>query len=69
MVALNEQFNPKSEEPILMRYYGFRYYDPGTGRWPSRDPIEEAGGLNLYIFLGNDGGNGWDYLGERKGRR
>ena len=20
-------------------YYGFRYYDPGTGRWPNRDPI------------------------------
>jgi|GEM_PF-6259854 len=26
-----------------MYYYGFRYYDPGTGRWPSRDPIEELG--------------------------
>jgi hypothetical protein len=21
--------------------YGYRYYDPATGRWPSRDPIEE----------------------------
>ncbi|NBB77844.1 MAG: hypothetical protein GVY36_00095 [Verrucomicrobia bacterium] len=21
-------------------YYGFRYYDPVTGRWPSRDPIK-----------------------------
>ena len=20
-------------------YYGYRYYDPVTGRWPSRDPI------------------------------
>ena len=26
-------------------YYGYRYYDPVTGRWPSRDPIEENGGL------------------------
>ncbi|MFZ9938074.1 MAG: RHS repeat-associated core domain-containing protein, partial [Luteolibacter sp.] len=33
-------------------YYGYRYYDPVTGRWPSRDPIEEEGGLNLYGFLG-----------------
>ncbi len=44
-------------------YYGFRYYDPETGRWPSRDPIEERGGINLYGFVGNDGLNKWDYLG------
>jgi len=25
-------------------YYGYRYYDPATGRWPSRDPIGEMGG-------------------------
>gem|GEM_PF-2153178 len=24
-------------------YYGFRYYDPVTGRWPNRDPIGEYG--------------------------
>ena len=35
-------------------YYGFRYYDPVTGRWPSRDPIGEQGGLNLYGFTYND---------------
>jgi RHS repeat-associated protein len=35
-------------------YYGYRYYDPMTGRWPSRDPIEERGGLNLYGFVGNE---------------
>ena len=44
-------------------YYGYRYYDPKHGRWLSRDPIEEEGGLNLYGFLGNDPVNGWDYLG------
>jgi RHS repeat-associated protein len=22
-------------------YYGYRYYNPSTGRWPSRDPIDE----------------------------
>jgi len=36
-------------------YYGYRWYDPVTGRWPSRDPIEERGGVNLYGFVGNDG--------------
>lgn len=45
-------------------YYGFRFYDPVTGRWPSRDPIEERGGLNLYGFIGNDGVNQLDYLGS-----
>ena len=34
-----------------------------TGRWPSRDPIEEQGGLNLYGFVGNDGVGSWDSLG------
>jgi RHS repeat-associated protein len=24
-------------------YYGFRYYNPSTGRWPNRDPIGEPG--------------------------
>ena len=46
-----------------MFFYGFRYYDPVTGRWPNRDPAEEQGGLNLYGFVGNDGINRWDYLG------
>ena len=47
-----------------MAYYGYRYYDPQTGKWPSRDPIEEEGGVNLYEFVGNDGVNKWDYLGQ-----
>ena len=43
--------------------YGYRYYDPATGRWPSRDPIEDEGGVNLYGFVANDGLNEWDVLG------
>ena len=35
-------------------YYGYRSYDPKTGRWLSRDPIEEQGGPNLYAMVGND---------------
>lgn len=31
--------------------------------WPSRDQIEERGGINLYGFVGNDGVNSWDHLG------
>ena len=46
-------------------FYGYRYYDPVTGRWPSRDPIGEQGGVNLYGFVGNDGINRWDLLGRQ----
>ena len=45
-------------------YYGYRYYDPMTGRWPTRDPIGERGGVNLYGFVGNNGLNRWDVLGK-----
>lgn len=44
-------------------YYGYRYYDPVTGRWASRDPFQEDGGVNLYGFVGNDGVNYIDELG------
>jgi RHS repeat-associated protein len=45
--------------------YGYRYYDPATGRWPSRDPIGERGGANLYGFVGNDSISKSDLLGKR----
>ncbi len=32
-------------------YYGWRYYSPSLGRWISRDPLGEAGGLNLYAAM------------------
>ena len=47
-------------------YYGFRYYMPETGRWASRDPIEERGGLTLYGFVGNNGVRVVDVLGLTK---
>jgi len=43
--------------------YGHRYYDPVTGRWPSRDPIGEEGGINLYGFVANDALGKMDMLG------
>jgi len=47
-------------------YYGYRYLDPSTGRWPSRDPIGEDGGQNLYAFVGNEPVAGFDKLGQKK---
>ena len=44
-------------------YYGYRYYDPVTGRWPSRDPIGEMGGVNFYTFIVNNPVRYFDYLG------
>jgi RHS repeat-associated protein len=59
------RFSTKPQDPATgLYYYLYRYYDPVTGRWPSRDPIEEQGGVNLYGFVGNDGVNAWDYLGR-----
>ncbi len=32
----------------------YRAYDPNLGRWISRDPIKESGGINLYGYVDND---------------
>ena len=34
-------------------YYNYRHYSPDLGRFLSRDPIEEQGGVNLYAFTSN----------------
>ena len=46
-----------------MHYYGYRYYNPETGRWLNRDPIEEYGGQNILGVFRNDFVNGLDFLG------
>jgi hypothetical protein len=38
-------------------------YSPELGRWLSRDPIGEIGGLNLYVFCSNNATNLFDVLG------
>ena len=48
---------------IAFSNFAHAFYDPGQGRWLSRDPIEERGGVNLYAFVENDGIGGVDRLG------
>jgi hypothetical protein len=55
-----------AENAVHVADYLYRYYDPLTGRWPSRDPIEESGGLNLYGFVGNAVAAHVDVLGLLK---
>ncbi|WP_250456033.1 RHS repeat-associated core domain-containing protein [Caballeronia sp. ATUFL_M2_KS44] len=45
----------KSNEriPAGLQYNRHRYYDPSTGRFISKDPIELAGGLNAYQYAPN----------------
>ena len=44
-------------------YYNYRYYNPELGRWLSKDPIQEYGGINLYGIKGNNSLCHWDNLG------
>ena len=44
-------------------YYIQRYYDPVTGRWLTKDPIGEKGGINQYEMLHNYPSNDTDVLG------
>jgi RHS repeat-associated protein len=40
-------------ETGLVRF-GLRDYEPASGRWTARDPILQAGGLNVYAYAGSD---------------
>lgn len=52
---------PASHEEIPSTFY--HYDPPSVFYWPSRDPIGERGGINLYGMVGNDAVGKWDYLG------
>jgi len=42
-------------------FYKYRHYDAKLGRWPSRDPIQERGGVNLYAFARNEPNGAWGF--------
>ena len=45
----------------------YRAYDSSAGRWLSRDPIQEKGGINLYEYVDNDSANAIDQEGLESG--
>ena len=65
IVALNPfRFSSEYYDSELdLVYYNYRHYSPALGRFLSRDPIQEQGGLNLYAFAGNNHIQGKEILG------
>jgi len=58
------RFSTKPVDDVIgYYYYGYRFYDPVTGRWISKDPIGERGGENLYQLAFNEPLNRIDILG------
>jgi RHS repeat-associated protein len=50
-----------SESGLHYNYH--RYYDPGTGRYLTSDPLGLEGGLNGYVYVGSGPTNSTDALG------
>ena len=54
-----------ADDSLVLVYYNYRHYEPMSGRWLSRDPIEENElTMNIYLFLGNTFGRYFDSLGQ-----
>ncbi len=62
--AFNYRFSTKYHDTSTgLTVYRYRNYNATLGKWQTRDPIGEKGGLNIYGFLGNDSINNYDILG------
>ena len=58
----DRNFKPSNAD-FLGVISGRRYYSPVLGRWISRDPIGERGGVNLHCFVWNSAIQTFDHLG------
>ena len=56
----SEEYMPETG----MYHYLYRAYSPTLARFITRDPIEEAGGVNLYCFVNNNPVSYWDVAGK-----
>lgn len=48
------RFSGKERDATGLYYYGYRYYQPWTGRWLSSDPAGTVDGLNLFRMVRNN---------------
>jgi RHS repeat-associated protein len=55
--------NKFQDDETGLLYYGYRSYNPSTGRWLNRDPLNENGGLSLYNLANNRPSELVDVLG------
>jgi len=51
------------EQETGLSYYNYRYYWQNGGKWLSRDPLGECGGVHVSLFIGNASLNQVDCLG------
>ncbi|HGM4777329.1 TPA: RHS repeat-associated core domain-containing protein [Serratia marcescens] len=57
------RYSGKERDATGLYYYGYRYYQPWTGRWLSADPAGTVDGLNLYRMCRNNPVSGYDDQG------
>lgn len=48
------------DREIDLMYFGHRYYDASSGKWLTRDPLQEKPGPNMFMFCNNDPVNNVD---------
>jgi len=42
------------DDALPYQHLGYRWYNPASGRFLQRDPIGILGGLNVYVYAGNN---------------
>ena len=52
-----------NDDKLGLVYYNYRHYEPLMGRWLSRDPLFEQGGVNVYAMVANASSARNDSLG------
>lgn len=59
------RYSGKEQDATGLFYYGWRYYQPETGRWLSADPGGLIDGVNLFRFCRGNPVNGFDTDGRK----